>query len=815
MTARVVPLHPHGPAGNHDTDAIRQRRRPWHFALGGLIVVLVVGVEAFLLQSYRETERTTAGFSEASTVTTFLANIQREAILLQAEAERLDRTQDLDALRLRRMILARQLTVARSYIDPTISKTVAAIDALVDRFDDAVAALGDQPSSKLIRRGTAALVDPLRDLELEVKRLYDEEDIAFNDITLRTLRARAANQKLLLAMGAVIMIMGAGLALSLRHRVRRDFERAYVALQREFDERRAAEEALRASEERFRSMIQNSSDVVTIVDARGTITYQTPAVERVLGSSPDEHIRKPMWSLIHPDDRSRAVAFLDEWADRPGMTSATEWRMRHRDGSWRNCEAVGTNLLHDPNVQGFVLNMRDVSERRALEEKLAHRAFHDPLTELANRAMFQDRVEHALVAGARTQQEIAVLFLDLDDFKRINDSMGHAAGDELLLAVAARIRSCLRPSDTAARLGGDEFAILLESAGEDEAVAVAERIIQTLDSSVELHGRKVYARASVGIVVGIAGTHTVQELLRDADVAMYSVKSDGKGRYQVFRPHLHAAALNRLELEADLKAAVDAGEFVIHLQPIVRLDDGKAVGFEALVRWQHPTRGLLPPSEFIAAAEETGLIVPIGRQVLAQAADAMRGSQFRHPEFAGLTVSVNLSARQLQDPHLVEDIKEILEESGLPAQSLVLEITESILMDKLDVSAARLAQLKLLGIQIAIDDFGSGYSSLTYLKQLPVDLLKIDRSFVAGVGNAMEDTTFMRALHRLAKTLNLRTVVEGVETQRQLTSLQKIGFQMAQGFLFARPMALDELQRYTDEDVLFPEHRLELQRRTA
>jgi diguanylate cyclase (GGDEF)-like protein len=437
----------------------------------------------------------------------------------------------------------------------------------------------------------------------------------------------------------------------------------------------------------------------------------------------------------------------------------------------------------------------NVRQLRELNHQLTHQAFHDPLTNLANRARLTDRVQHALGRAARHDEELVVLFIDLDNFKAVNDSLGHAVGDQLLINVSERIRGCLRAVDTPARLGGDEFAVLLEDVVEPgEAMQVANRILESLQLPFVLADKEVFSNASIGIAFSHPGETDADELLRNADVAMYAAKSCGKGRVEVFESRLHTEVLRRLALEADLRAAVERNEFVIYYQPTVRLDSGDVSGFEALVRWQHPERGLVPPGEFIASAESSGLIVPIGRWVLREACQQVRRWQTAYAGAERLSISINLSARQLQDACIVDDVADALAASGLEPSALVLEITETLLMQDVEATVQRLRQLKALGVRLAIDDFGTGYSSLSYLRRFPVDVLKIDRSFVSGVGDGSEDAVLTEAIVMLAHTLRLKVVAEGIEEPEQLAFLRRLACDLGQGYYFARPLPVSELE---------------------
>jgi diguanylate cyclase (GGDEF)-like protein/PAS domain S-box-containing protein len=550
---------------------------------------------------------------------------------------------------------------------------------------------------------------------------------------------------------------------------------------------------IRQSEARFSSLVQNSSDVVMVVEADSTIRYMSPSVERVLGHTAGELEGTKLTVLINPDDRAGVLQFLTsggrEGDAHPGLT---EFRMKHRDDFWLHVETLRTNLLHDENVRGIVLNTRDVSERKAFEEQLQHQAFHDAVTGLANRALFKDRVEHMIERQARDNLPVSILFMDLDDFKTINDSLGHAAGDRMLAEVGERLKNSLRQADTAARLGGDEFAILLEDGGDGvDAAEVAARILASLEGPFHLEGKEVFARASIGIATADArtgGPEGAEELLRNADVAMYMAKEAGKGRYQVFEPAMHDTALQRLELKADLQRAVDNDEFVLHYQPVIELSTGRIEGLEALVRWQHPTRGLIAPLDFIPLAEETGLIVPLGRWVLQEACTQARRLLELYLMDPPLQMAVNLSARQLQRPEVVGEIAETLMQTQLDPGSLVLEITESVMMQDMDLSIQRLAELKELGVQLAVDDFGTGYSSLNYIRRFPVDILKVDKSFVDGVNEGGEESALTAAIIELAGILRLRPVAEGIERADQLEKLLALRCDLGQGFYFAKAL---------------------------
>ena len=543
----------------------------------------------------------------------------------------------------------------------------------------------------------------------------------------------------------------------------------------------------RRSEARFQTLVQNASDVILIARPDTTITYQTPSASRILGYPDGSLEGRRFTALLHPDDVEQALAGYTGVASRAGTSISAKWRIRHSDGSWLHVEVTTTNLLSEPTLEGIVLTLRDVSERTNLEEELKHQAFHDALSGLANRGLFQDRLEHALARAARSKTSLAVLFLDLDDFKLINDSLGHTVGDALLVAVAGRLSESLRSGDTAARFGGDEFAILLEeTAGPEDACQAAERVISALRAPLVIEDHEIQVHASVGIALSQEGSEDPTELMQAADVAMYSAKAHGKGGYEVYRPDLQVAIVRRLDWTADLQRAIDRREFVVHYQPIVSLVGGNPVGLEALVRWGHPEHGLLLPDEFIGLAEETGLVVPLDRWVLKEACVQTREWQFCHSAARDLWVSVNISARHFQEEGLVEDVSAALRESDLDPQFLVLEITEGVFVQEAESVIERMLELKALGVRFAIDDFGTGYSSLSYLRRFPIDILKLDKSFVDDVAVSAEDGALAETIVQLGKNLHLQTIAEGIEHAPQVEVLRALGCQLGQGFYFTK-----------------------------
>jgi diguanylate cyclase (GGDEF)-like protein/PAS domain S-box-containing protein len=547
--------------------------------------------------------------------------------------------------------------------------------------------------------------------------------------------------------------------------------------------------SLAASEARFRALVQNSSDVILIADSDTTVRYASPSAHQVLGLEVSQLVGRRFIEQVHPEDAPLAQRFFVAVQEAVGGEPVVEeWRLARPDGTSLWTENTGTNLVNEHTVAGLVVNARDISERRTLQARLTHQAFHDELTRLANRALFLNRVAHAVARAPRGKHPAAVLFLDLDDFKKVNDSLGHAVGDELLVAAAARLTTCVRPGDTIARLGGDEFAVLLEDVDSmADVVAVAERISAALRAPFRASGRDVFIGVSIGIASVVMG-ESPDEVLRNADLAMYFAKSRRKGHYAIYAREMHEQVMERLELEADLRKGVGRDDFRVEYQPIVNLVSGEVYGAEALVRWHHPTLGVIAPGRFVELAEETGLIIPIGRTVLREACERARDWRARYRGRRPMQMSVNLSGRHFQDASLVDDVRDALHDSGLEPWALTLEITESVLMHRSDTTLEKLRALKALGLNLAIDDFGTGYSSLGYLQQFPIDVLKIDRTFVDAVGNEDEDPVLARAIIALGRTLRIETVAEGIERAEQRDGLRALGCTLGQGFLFARPM---------------------------
>ena len=670
--------------------------------------------------------------------------------------------------------------------------------------------------------------------------------------------------------------------------------RHVVSLQRDVTARKEAERALRLSEERFRSLAEHSSDVITVIDAEGRFLYTSPSVTRLLGYGYGESGEDLAWDVVHPDDLESVMTVFAERLDKPGVSEPVTFRAVRADGSWIWAEAMANNLLDDPEVKGIVVTIRDISDRilaesfdrdqseilgmvvrgvdleetlatmaRRIEahfpgarcdvhleerrhrivrettwsvpvrdgsgrtlavvnlhsnkpwlpsdrderlvqrfvqlaavaiehgrsvDELSHRATHDTLTDLPNRTFLMDRLTAITERSNRTHDLFAVLLLDFDRFKRVNDSAGHSIGDSALIELASRLSEALRGNDMVARFGDDEFVVVLEGVDPEQAVTIAKRLGELVAAPVELSAGQVSITASIGVAVGMPGV-TADELLQNADAAMYRAKERGRGRVELFEEALRVVARSRLSIEQDLLVALEREEFAVHYQPIVRVSDRSVVGVEALLRWQHPTRGMVAPGEFIGVAEESGQIIPIGRWVLEKAcADtaALRSAG------RDIYVTVNASMRQLHNPGFVEEVSGALRATGLEAAALVIEVTESMAMADPETAITVLEELQALGVRVAIDDFGTGHSSLEYLRRLPADVLKIDRSFIAELDRD-DDSGIHGAVVSLARSLGLKTVAEGVEHDGQHDRLVGLDCDLAQGYLYARPVPLEEL----------------------
>lgn len=557
---------------------------------------------------------------------------------------------------------------------------------------------------------------------------------------------------------------------------------------RDVTERRRAADIEREQNARFRALVQHGSDIIVVLDHEGSVQYVSESVVHIMGYQPDEVIEGAGLTMVHPDDVGPLSAHYAAVLATPGYHGPYQLRSKHADGSWRWLEVVHTNLLDDPAVQGVVLNFRDVTERKEVEDQLAHQALHDSLTGLPNRVLLADRLDHALTRAERDHSHVGVMFMDLDRFKLVNDTRGHVAGDALLQAVAQRLLMVTRISDTVARFGGDEFVVVDENIEDmDELIELGTRLCETMSAPYEVDGAELRATISVGVAIGHPGC-SAEVLLRDADAAMYNAKERGGGVVVAFDDSIRERAQTRFETERALHGAVDREEFGLVYQPVVDLESGRICSMEALVRWDHPEQGTILPGNFIDLAEETGLIVPMGRFVLDRATEQLAEWRAIDPE---LEVSINVSAVQLTDAAFVDRVREAICASSIEPDALNLEITESLLIEDTSAYVNRLEALKEIGVQLTVDDFGTRYSSLSYLNRLPFDGLKIDRSFVHQLGTQRRGTAIASAIVAMAEALGISVVAEGVETEEERRQLLALGCTYAQGFLFAKPARAD------------------------
>jgi diguanylate cyclase (GGDEF)-like protein/PAS domain S-box-containing protein len=732
----------------------------WVFACLILAVAAVAGVGVSTLRGQADDARREQLALERAHV---LVN-QQSALELEAVVAPSARGQ------LARLIRANQRAVDRLELSPSLRKLVARHDS----------ALSVELRLLSQRRDKAALVVGESKVDPALRRLL----AAIDDASANSSRAASsagfranAGAALILALAAIFFVL-----------LFRAFQRTRRSLEG------AEERALRESERWFRSLVQEATELIVVVDPDTTVRYVTDSVRPLLGHRAEDILGRKLIELAHPDD----VGHLKKVAASEPGGHTFECRLWSVAGSWIFMEwAHGVR----PDAPGCILTGRDVSERKKLERELRHQAFHDSLTSLANRALFEDRLAHALAGLQRRGSGLAVLFVDLDDFKTVNDSLGHSIGDDLLRSVGERLRYNLRGSDTAARLGGDEFAVLLDGAGTPEgATEAARRLLAALEPPFTMKGRQLSISASIGIALA-GGGETMEELMRNADLAMYEAKRRGGAQWRIFEESMHTVALGRLELGAELQQAVDEEQFELHFQPIVRLDTAAVIGAEALLRWRHPQRGLLAPKHFLDLAEQTGLIVPMGRWVLGDACRRLAEWQREHPRVEPLYLSVNVSMRQLHESQLVDDVRAHLDETGIEPQQLVLEITESFLADETEAALECLQRLRALGVRLAVDDFGTGYSALSYLQRFPIDMLKIDRSFVEHARRASPSLSLVRSIVQLGRSLHLDVVAEGIEDAEQAEQLLAMGVMSGQGFYYAQPLEPERLSPLLASDA--------------
>ena len=550
--------------------------------------------------------------------------------------------------------------------------------------------------------------------------------------------------------------------------------------------------ALEASEGRFKALTESAMDIVTVLDPDGVILYQSPSVKHLLGHDPGEMIGRSQFDLIHRDDVAPMRAMFQELIVRGEMPQPIEFRVKTKTGSWRTLESIGKNCLNIAEVRGIIVNTRDVTERKAIQQRMQHLAYHDALTDLPNRSLMQDRISQAISRAERSTKQFGVMFIDIDNFKNINDTLGHDVGDEMLRQVAKRLTDSVRTHDTIARQGGDEFIVLLDQLqGHQGATRVAQKILDALRAAFSVGGADQHVSGSIGIALFPDDGHDAPTLLKNADTAMFHSKAQGKNTYQFFTPQMNIAVKRRAAMESNLRAAVKNGDFSLVYQPQIDLNSGEIVALEALVRWISPHSGTIMPSEFIPLAEENGLINDIGEWVLREA--CKQAKSWLDAGMPRRRVAVNLSARQLADKGFVELLASILDETKLDPSLLELEITESQVMRQGEGSTSRLNEIADMGIQLAVDDFGTGYSSLSYLKRLPISKLKIDQSFVRDITIDPNDTAIVVAIISMAKSLDLDIIAEGIETAGQLTLLRAKGCRVGQGFYFSVPLSAVDL----------------------
>jgi PAS domain S-box-containing protein len=593
-----------------------------------------------------------------------------------------------------------------------------------------------------------------------------------------------------------------------------DIYTVYQHLQLQRMRRRLAER-----EQLFQIITENAADMIAVVDRDGHRLYNSPAYEKTLGYSPAELATTSSIEQVHPDDRARVLQAAEK-ANLTGRGESLEYRIRHKDGSWRVLESTSSAIPgENGETKGLVIVNRDITERKRAEALLEHRAFHDGLTNLPNRALFLDRLERAIAVSRRHSSfRFAVLFIDIDEFKVFNDSLGHGAGDDLLIQIARRLTACLRGADTVtrprlsekvelpqgdnalgdntlARPGGDEFVVLAEELRDaSDAIRMSERIQERLAVPFGVAGHEIVITASIGIAFSGNAAAKASDVLRDAEIAMYRAKDGGKARCEVFDSAMQANAVKRLQLETDLRKALELDEFRVHYQPLVSLQNNQIVAFEALSRWQRP-QGLVMPGEFIAVADEIGLILPINRQLLRDACQQLRLWHELFPANPPLAIGVNITAKQFAQSDLASQIGEILQQTGTDPSWVDLEITENIAMADASRSAVVLSELKALGVHLSIDDFGTGYSSLSRLQRFPVDTLKIDRAFISSMDSDPETGEIVRIIAMLARNLGLKVVAEGIERKEQMDMLKELGCEVGQGYLFSKPVSAEAIEQ--------------------
>ncbi|MNI16417.1 Cyclic di-GMP phosphodiesterase Gmr [compost metagenome] len=573
----------------------------------------------------------------------------------------------------------------------------------------------------------------------------------------------------------------------------------YVSIRNDITLRKQMEEEIKKNEEKYRLITENSSDLISIIDAEGSLLYVSPSHEVLLGHGLSELDSSSLLQWVHEADRGALadaiqVQFVLKKASQP-----LEFRIRTRNGVYYHMETTINPILHSSGaVSSMALVTRDITERKKSEQMIYHLAYHDTLTDLPNRRLFMERLRKEAHQAKRLQSQLAIMFLDLDRFKNFNDSLGHEAGDLILIESAKRISSCIRSNDMAARLGGDEFIVLLTNpSSKEEVETIAHRIQARLQESIELSGQLHHISSSMGISLFPSDGRNPDELLKRADMALYAVKDQGGNGHAFFHSEMEERSLERILLENELKKAIEHEQFRVEYQPKLDIATGQLIGMEALVRWKHPELGMIPPNKFIPIAEETGLIIPLGEWVLRHGCE--QNKSWQDQGYPPLIVSINLSSRQFYQADLLDKIKEVLSTTGLEPQWLELEVTESIFAD-IDHAVTILQEIRQLGIHTSIDDFGTGYSSFSYIKHLPIDTLKIDASFIRDIHQNKESQAIVKAILTIAQTLDLNVIAEGVESREQLAVLSEDGCSQGQGFLFSKPLSSQDFEKYLNRE---------------
>jgi len=752
-----------------------------------VVVAITLGTITMVAFNASQLQQVTTDVQTSRVQSINVANANRESLLLLQLVGQLGETSTSEQIDVQRGVMLRQILVSIAAFPADSAQEQELQGVQTELLTFPWERLRDREDAGQVRLTAMALVARS---ERRINALRTDEEKHFYSATSGALDANQRSQVGLSILVTVVLGLGILGVFLVTRRSRSDIARAYDELKLEVGERRAAEEALRKSEGRFRSLVQRASDLTMVTDEAGVITYVSPAAESLLGYQPADLNARPLLGQVTPDGRAEIARALTVLLAEPGREHTVELRLRTADGRVRLVESVCQNLLADADVGGLVWNGRDVTERRALEDRLSHQASHDPLTGLPNRTLLIDRLEAALSRQTPVATPVSVILVDLDGFKSVNDTLGHAAGDELLRAAAKRLDGSIRKGDTAARLGGDEFAVVAVADRAEQAVAAGQRIVDVLRQPFTLAGQEVRISASIGVAYH-SGSSSAEEMLREADIAMYVAKNTGKGRLEIFEPGMHARAAHRISLQQDLARAVDLGEIEVHFQPVIDLKTLRPRSLEALARWRRPDGSLVPAGVFVPIAEESGAIVEIGQEVLLRACRALRIWRDQVPDCGHLRIGVNVSLQQVLSGQLVDHVAQALRESGLPRGTLILEITESAELEDSERVAVELDRLRDLGVRIAVDDFGSGYSSLGFLMELDADALKIDHSLLDF--DTHRNGSMVTAVAELGRTLGLIVIVEGVETEEHLRRALEAQCDGAQGYHFSAPLPFDEV----------------------